>query len=145
MKHYWKEVASIFELGLNEEFKIKDKDNYIFKFCKDGLFESNFMKKRREEVEWKWELSSFNILYNLLCGKCFVYTIINYSDTYWYFIRDRDSNGELKIKFTTVSDNKFSIYDIKRYSIGNCYKNATQARLSLSYWDRESMKNFIEE
>lgn len=109
----WKEVAKLFGLELEEEFKIEGLGEFKFRFTEHGL---QYFCDR-----WRSALECTLVLLN---GQ---HKVIKMSwkpkndDTYWYW-----SISDNEVYITTFMDNCNG--DLKNWKTGNCFKTEEEAK-----------------
>lgn len=114
-KNYYEEVAKMFGVELEEEFKISNCANIKFKFTKNGLMACDNRKD-------KWYLGLYTF-YSLLRGECEIIKKTFKPKTkelyYWVTIYQE-----------VVTDTWIGTQsDYTRYALGNCFKTIEEAEL----------------
>lgn len=129
--NYYNKVAEMFDLELEEEFKINSIKNYLFMFTKGGLM-------FRYINDFDWADSCSPILTGLLRGN---YTIERlpfkprYGDEYYYY------SSVLKATSRKVWGNNTP--DYLHWKTGNCFRSEKEAETKGKAIMEEIVKDYI--
>lgn len=117
-KLYYVELAKMFGLELEEEFKIEsDKD--MFRFVEDDL---QYYNKQYKE----WTGCSLESIVRVFDGDDEIIKIPfkpTYGDEYWCVCQGTESIRPIQFTWTNY------LGDFERYALGNCFKTKKEAEL----------------